>query len=480
MTAKQSALEIQGVRKLIADQYPTGVGLRCIQVQIPDDDSYVKALAGMMALLSRSWAWQGDTDGRIARAKLWEQAVTETDWEGCMDCERIIACITDDEDTINAFKTWLINQINNSSDVRNALQQVVQQRIGEERPISVSGDNLIYGKDGCNFDNLYGAMRFLVRWMNQNNIDFLEQMNAGVTPEALNANVSKLFPGFQGNGLIDATLPQITSALTGAILTNYGVYYTQEYEDELICAFFCLAQSDCAISFDALYFYFVSRLGFGPSAADAFGNAISFAVTGELTLSGYTDFMFYIQLGAFKFLGGFGEYTTYSPFETAMNEGWDDASDDWTECDDCGFWSQDFSDADGWGDWHIVNGTGDIPIGEFVTGGVNGTASLIGATPVYGVFVMNETPLSMVFSVKVFYSYTHGDGVFGQNVYTSAGFDGFDAIIEGDDVENTKANLAPSSAGIGIEFLTQFGGVVTGDVFVTKIRVYSMFGTNPY
>jgi hypothetical protein len=395
-------------------------------------------------------------------------------------CEKMIECITTDEDTINAFATFMLNQINNNVDIRNALQQVIQQRIGEERPISVANDNLIYGKDGCSFDNLYGAMRFLVRWMNQNNIDFLEQMNAGITPEALNANVSKLFPGFQGNGLIDATLPQITSLLTGAILENYDAYYTQEYEDELICAFFCLAQSDCAISFNSMYFYFVSRLGFGPTAAESFGNAISFAVTGALTLSGYTDFMFYIQLGAFKFLGGFGEYTTYSPMETALNEGWDDASDDWTNCDDCGFWAQDFSDVDGWGDWVIDPDSFANPMGEFVTGGINGLSGVIGSNAAHGIQVRNPTPLSMVFSVKVFYSYTHGDGSYGQNVYTSVGFDGFDTIIEGTDVENTKANLAPSAAGIGIQFLTQFGGTVTGDVFITKIRVYSPFGSNPY
>lgn len=471
---------IENVKRLIADQYPPDVGLRCIQLQIPDDDSYVPVLAGFVALLSRNWAWTGSPEDREARARLWGVAYAATDWEGCMDCERIIECITDDTDTQNAFSLFLLNQINSNSDIRNALQQVIQQRIGEERPISVSSDNLIYGKDGCAFDNLYGAMRFLVRWMNQNNIDFLEQMNAGVTPEALNANISKLFPGFQGNGLIDATLPAITSLLTGAILENYDVYYTQEYEDELICAFFCLAQSDCAISFDSLYFYFVSRLGFGPTAAESFGNAISFAVTGSLTLSGYTDFMFFIQLGAFKFLGGFAEYTTYSPFETAMNEGWDDASDDWTECDDCGFWSQDFSDVDGWGDFVIDPSSNGDPMGQFVSGGVEGLAGGFGATPAFGIQLRNATPLSMVFSVKVFYDYTAGDGAYGQNVYTSAGFDGFPTIIQGTDVANTKPNLAPSSGGIGIEFLSQYGGSVTGSVFIRKIRVYSQFGSNPY
>jgi len=51
---------IENIDKFKVSLYPLVEGFRCVEVMIPDDDSYLFILAGLHALMSKSWSWQGD------------------------------------------------------------------------------------------------------------------------------------------------------------------------------------------------------------------------------------------------------------------------------------------------------------------------------------------------------------------------------------------------------------------------------------
>lgn len=72
------------VRKPDTSQYPDVSGTRCIQLTIPDDDSYARLIAGLFGLLCNSDNWVGEEVDREARALLVLEAITETDWEVCL------------------------------------------------------------------------------------------------------------------------------------------------------------------------------------------------------------------------------------------------------------------------------------------------------------------------------------------------------------------------------------------------------------
>jgi len=66
------------------DQYAATEDTRCIQVVIPDDDSYVPLLAGLLALAGRPENYLiPDSDQAEGVAAIWSDAYRLSDWEGC-------------------------------------------------------------------------------------------------------------------------------------------------------------------------------------------------------------------------------------------------------------------------------------------------------------------------------------------------------------------------------------------------------------
>lgn len=66
------------------DRYAATSAVRCIQVYIPDDDSYMPLLAGLLALPGDATNYQ-EPDSAQAEgvAAVWLDAYILTDWEGC-------------------------------------------------------------------------------------------------------------------------------------------------------------------------------------------------------------------------------------------------------------------------------------------------------------------------------------------------------------------------------------------------------------
>jgi len=322
---------IENVKRIIADEYPLTAGFRCVEIIIPDDDSYLQVLAGFVALLGRNYAWQGTAEDRESRSQLWREAYALTDLEQCMSCEDVADCIEENEAVQDALEDNLINNINNSSDVYNALQQILQQQIAAENPVADSADNLAYGVEDCDFDKIKGMADSAVAWLNQNNIDFFERLVVATTPAARAAAMSAEIPGFSG-GVLGQGLSTAITFLSGSLKANYEAFYDTAYEDALECEIFCLASINCSLTVDNLYALFSARIGF-VELVPTFYNGFIFAVTGTWSGTQFADVMMFIQIAAFKFMGGFHGYMGINPLANTIAEGYNEPVEDWDDCD---------------------------------------------------------------------------------------------------------------------------------------------------
>lgn len=333
MTKPVPGIKIQYLQE---SQYPEVEGTRCVQVKIPDDDAYMPVLAGLLSIATK-WFNYARVDKAKARAvaELWRNAYLETDWDECMNCEKIIDCFENDADVQEAFKQLLLQLLQNDIDVQNATAQAVQQAKNGEAPLSSDSQNgnMLNGLPSCAFDNLWGASVGLVAWLDLNNQDFLDKLAVAATPAARGAALSKGIKGFSGAALGEALSVAVTF-LSSQMVNNYDAFYDVDYANQLACEIFCLSQGSCEISLRQLYLIFAARVGYTPTA-DLFYQGFLFAVTGEWTGVNFCDIMMFIQVGAFIFMGGFQGWDGINPITNALSLGWDSPRDDWMTLCEC-------------------------------------------------------------------------------------------------------------------------------------------------
>lgn len=79
------------------EQYAATTDTRCIKVYIPDDDSYVPLLGGLLALAGIPENYlNADTVQAEGVADIWKTAYLQTDWGGCgtpPECEHVDSAI---------------------------------------------------------------------------------------------------------------------------------------------------------------------------------------------------------------------------------------------------------------------------------------------------------------------------------------------------------------------------------------------------
>jgi hypothetical protein len=458
-----------------ANEAPDVSELRCVTVFVPDDVEYVRILAAMVALTTQRTNWEGAEDDRVRRAEMCLVGYLATDWDGCMDCDGVADCIETDEGVQDAIAEAIRNNINIQNAIAETYNPLAQ---GANPPASVTGAPLYTPVPDCDLNTLFGQIDSLIEHMATNNTDAQEIIESQ-TNVVERAKI--LLSGLPGIGIlpIDEIIGYVQGLWSDDLIEAYNANDTEAYRDEVKCALFCIARDhDCALSIDDVYTYFGNRLSV--TLDDTLEEIINYLILGTWTGTEVNDLFFLAQCLFIKNGNKFFPIIGLKTFGVMMALG--EPSDDWLLlCDVCvSGWSHRFNATDGWGDWGAELDTLLHPIGELVGGVWEGRDALIGATPAFGVWIRNATAIGETFNVAVRYSYTHGDGSYGQNTVTSAGFAGFPAIIEGDNVINASADLAASAYGIGIEFLSQFGGTVTGSVTIFEIVVSADTGIDPY
>jgi hypothetical protein len=72
------------IQQFLQDQYTATSATRCIKVYIPDDDSYVPLLAGLLALAGSPENYQDPLSAQAEGvAATWSDAYRQSDWDGC-------------------------------------------------------------------------------------------------------------------------------------------------------------------------------------------------------------------------------------------------------------------------------------------------------------------------------------------------------------------------------------------------------------
>jgi len=215
--------------------------------------------------------------------------------------------------------------------------------------------------DGKN--QIYAAIDKVVRFIAQNNTDFLEEIEQHVGNLAEVA--STLLAAFPPtNFLAIDDLSDQVQFLIEELLEEYNATTDEALIQQTICDLFCIAVArDCALDFTDLLNYFANKLPNSPSAFfTSWSSLMQFAVIGTFSGDEYFYYMCFLQL--FAALTGDGLYGS-NPIEIyalQMRAGMNNPDNDWTilcveECPTIVAWSHDIDLANAaYGMWSVSGG----------------------------------------------------------------------------------------------------------------------------
>lgn len=358
-----------------------------------DDDCIVCLTEKQAYLISQvieqiKWSrtrWTGDISGLDFDAiaselnhRISERMTCETISNISVIINNLTEKIIDIEGTVNT----IYNNTNNENDIdvfifdpntskvtdNNTPQQL--QDLGVSTPTCTNAEK----------DKIYGACVALVNYINQRNVDFLEQINqAGNVPDQIARAISAI-PGL-GALPVDEVFDWVRF-IASELEDEYNATVTQALLQDTICDLFCIAvASGCKLDFNDVYNYFGSKVdptvGLGLST---FLNLVQFGLTGTFSGNMYFHYMCFFQLavvGVGQFFLGIDSLQDYA-YQTRA--GLNSPDNDWTIfCLDCPpvlyrILEWDFTTL-GEGDWYLDEAT--VPqAGEFVDGvGWQGTPS---------------------------------------------------------------------------------------------------------
>lgn len=172
----------------LADQYPVVEGFRCVEILIPDTVENMALLAGLLKLPGRSFNWTGaDQQKRYDLAESWRNAYDATDWEGCMDCEQLTACLQPLFDALQAQIEALQTQTTELQETVEEVQETQENNGASEQSLAQSTIE----------DELCGGATGLVAAMHQTNVNTYNETEAGAVDNffELLTNFIRAVPG---------------------------------------------------------------------------------------------------------------------------------------------------------------------------------------------------------------------------------------------------------------------------------------------
>jgi hypothetical protein len=253
-------------------------------------------------------------------------------------CEEMAVCLTDEN---SAVVEALSNLIQNNLTIQNAISSAIQQQGGAVpgqplTPTQAATDTLpanVKDEEGdCIFDALWGACLYLVQSGNRAITDFFEQIEAVSNQIETAAIVSQTIPAA---GAYVSAAAEFADQLQENIAEGYAGAYTETYENELACALFCIARSNCELTPDMLMTVMAERLGY-VEGTENFGTVMARIGEGIFIGSQIADSAFYIYFTALRFGQQFGSILGFRPLTDLMSLGADFlASDNWETLCDC-------------------------------------------------------------------------------------------------------------------------------------------------
>lgn len=206
-------------------------------------------------------------------------------------------------------------------------------------------------------DAIFNGMRELVGYINQTNIDALQNIaqagNAADQAQRLISGVPVL-----GQLPIDEIV-DYAAFIANELLDEYEATVDEALLEQVTCDLFCLATSNnCSISMRDVLDYFANKVGgdFFDLIGDL-ANVVQFALTGTFSGDQYFYFMSFFQLLAASVTEGFFGFRPISYYSIRVETGMNNPDNDWELlCVECPTYyrieTHDFR-SDGLGEWTL-------------------------------------------------------------------------------------------------------------------------------
>jgi len=256
-------------------------------------------------------------------------------------CEELAACLTEENPAVVEALAQLIR---NNPTIASALND---QRVeagggspGEEISEELAQRDMlpenVKPDDECDFNALWGGMLYLVQSGNRSITDFLEALEAASNTLEAMALAANLIPA-TGNYISSGF--EFANAVQEFFAENYAANYTEGYEQQLACALFCVAKTDCTLSIDDMIDVINARFG---EPFDVLSFAAIMARIGTGSTPGnfvgeqIVDAMFLLYFTSLKFGQKFGDVIGLRPLPVIISLGADQlASDNWEVLCEC-------------------------------------------------------------------------------------------------------------------------------------------------
>lgn len=322
--------------QLQAADYPTAGEIRCLCIYIPSEIEHVRILAGLLSLPTRQAFWFGTPEERKSRAEAWQAAYDMTEFENCFDCDSVAECIETSQAVIDALEQNLINSINNSTSVQQAINNVYNPYNPGALPETIRGKNILPPITGCDPDELWGCVSYLIDYMHTNNLDAFEQFETITNAAERLSLLIGAIPILETLP-VDEVIDYAETLWTDDVFEAYIANDTTAYRDSLKCGLFCYARlNNCSLSVEFVFRYFNQRIS--ADSSDNLAELIAFLITGTWTGTEINDIMFAFQAMVMYYGNQFFDKIGIYPFESILALGKRNPSDAWAIlCTDCGY-----------------------------------------------------------------------------------------------------------------------------------------------
>lgn len=220
--------------------------------------------------------------------------------------------------------------------------------------------------EGCDTDDkdaLYAGIREFVLYVNQANIDALQNIGQAGN---LAAQAGRLISGVPVLGLLPFDeIADYTAFLMNELLDEYEATVNDELLENVTCDLFCIAvNSDCTFNLADAINYYGGKLGSTVfDLYDNLANVVQFAATGTFSGDDYFYFMTVFQFIAVAVADSYFAVNGMDYYMVQVATGMNSPDNDWTLlCDACPpmyrLYTHEFSG--GLGIWEATGGLGSI------------------------------------------------------------------------------------------------------------------------
>lgn len=321
-------------RQYLVPTNPAPVGTQSRALCVPDDTDWIATVTGALRelILRENWnvtsedGGEADVDAAVDTAyQMYLTWVFQTCAGGGMSCEDVADCIETNEAVAQAIYDRLTEAgySADNGDTPPTLKLTPAQ----------TSENLLPSSASCDDPNLFAICRAIISEMNEALTDLMQKVEFWTNPAELTGELGENVEGVSYAALI----PDFFNWLQETVAETYLAAYTDEVEDILSCALWCLAKEECKITHDMIIAAMVDVMGSiePPASTDDYVALIEWALTLESEISAaFVAAIYYFSFQLVKFNAGWlPQFTGLIDVREVINSALGYVDYSYTECE---------------------------------------------------------------------------------------------------------------------------------------------------